>query len=112
MASVGLNRMKKTSSNKVVWVEDDRSQIIEAVNILRDHGLDVTVIEDPSRCIEYISSDPANCSVVIVDIVMPGVQMIHFVEEGEQQNIRTMDKKTLSKNIGSWSVGNKQPLSV
>ncbi len=76
--------MNETVTNSIIWVDDDEAQINDAVEILRDHGLNVVVVSHPTRCSEYISNNPTLCSLVIVDIVMPNVSYIETIEEGEK----------------------------
>jgi predicted nucleotide-binding protein len=104
--------MNEKVTNDIIWTEDDEAQINNAVEILRDHGLHVIVFTHPTRFCEYIAKNPYNCSLVIVDIVMPGITYFETIENGEKERVSTVRGYDTGLVLARWIKRHYPKISV
>ncbi len=74
-----------TSNNKSILALDDEFDIVTLIKLsLQKYGYRVSAFTDPFAALEYLNSSFRDCSIVISDIRMPGMNGYEFVKKVKQ----------------------------
>ncbi|MGB6627726.1 MAG: response regulator, partial [Nitrososphaeraceae archaeon] len=74
-----------TSNNKSILALDDEFDIATFIKLsLQKYGYRVSAFTDPFAALEYLNSSFRDCSIVISDIRMPGMNGYEFVKKVKQ----------------------------
>jgi len=79
-----------TSNNKSILALDDEFDIVTLIKLsLQKYGYIVSAFTDPF--LEYLNSSFRDCSIVISDIRMPGMNGYEFVKKNKANKNRSQD---------------------
>jgi DNA-binding NtrC family response regulator len=71
-----------TSNNKSILALDDEFDIFTFIKVsLQKYGFRVSAFRDPFAALEYLNFSFRDCSIVISDIRMPGMNGYGFVKK-------------------------------
>ena len=68
-----------------ILVLDDELGVRESLNLILEEKYDVTLVEEPERCLRELAKDPA-ISVVILDIKMPRINGLEILKQIKKLN--------------------------
>ena len=80
-------RKNNNSSNKYILAVDDDSDIVTLIQLsLQKHGFEVSTFTDPFKALEDCRVNCNDCSLILSDIRMPGINGYEFIKQVKKIN--------------------------